>query len=71
MNLQELSESYAHSSRLCRERAAELNRQVQDPGISETERLLMRRRICILLGMARETGGISRYLHTYYQGGTQ
>lgn len=65
MTLQELAASYAESSALCRKRAAELNEAVSDPELSEMERMLLRRRICVLLGMARETGGVSKYLATY------
>ena len=67
MKLQELAKSYQQSSISCRQRIAELAAQVSDPEISETQRMLLRRRICILTGMARETRAISKYLATYYQ----
>ena len=67
MTLQELSREYRDSAQLCKQRAAELAAQLDDPGLSETQRLLLRRRICILTAMARDTMGVSSYLHTYYR----
>ena len=67
MTLEELAESYQESSALCRGRADELELQVKDPTLTETQRLLLRRRICILTGMARETSGIARHLRTYHR----
>lgn len=66
MTLQQLSEEYRVSADLCRQRVAELNRQLRDEELSETEKLLLRRRICILSGMVRETASTANYLRTYY-----
>ena len=65
MTLSELAESYQDSSTLCRRRAEALEKQIGDPACSETQRLELRRRVCILYGMARETSAIARHLRTY------
>ena len=66
MSMEELAEEYRHSAALCRERVRELRAQLETAPASETERLLLRRRISILVTMAADTAAIAGYLKHYY-----
>ncbi|MCC8078084.1 MAG: hypothetical protein LUC21_03165 [Oscillospiraceae bacterium] len=66
MSMEELSESYRESATLCRVRAAELRERLRTELMGETERMLLRRRINLLVEMAAETASTARYLRDYY-----
>ena len=67
MELKQLGEDYRISARRCFERAAELRRQLlTERGRSEMETVQLRRRINILIDMARDTAAVGRYLRDYY-----
>lgn len=68
MKLSELAAEYKVSAERCRERVKELEHILSTEAMGETERLLMRRRVTILTGMARETRSVSKYLENYYGG---
>ena len=66
MTLTQLSEQYRESGKKCRDRADELRITLETVPMSETERLLLRRRIYILETMARQTTATAKYLRYYY-----
>lgn len=66
MELIELSEEYYDGAQALRRRIAELKKYVETEPMCEIDRLRMRRRICILTGMMRDSMAISRYLENYY-----
>lgn len=66
MTLKEMSGEYFAGAQSCRTRIAELERQLEEQPMCEIDRLRLRRRICILRGMMRDTLAISRYLKNYY-----
>jgi len=68
MNLSELSDEYRESGEKCRVRSAELQKLLRTKEMSETERLILRRRIYIISAMARESIATSNYLRGYYGG---
>lgn len=68
MKLTELSEQYRQSAEPLRGRIAELRRRLDTEELCELERLRLRRRVCVLSTMLRETIAVSRYLENYYGG---
>lgn len=66
MTLQELSKEYRQSGELVRRRVQALEIQLSAPGMTETQRINLRRRISALSAMARDTIATSRYLARYY-----
>ena len=68
MTLTELSVQYRESGEKCRRRVEELLLELRTQPMSETERLLLRRRIYILSTMAKQTIATGRYLGRYYGG---
>ena len=67
MRLCELAKQYHNSGSLCRERARALRRTMAETPMSESDRLVLRRRCAILEDMAREAGCTARYLENYYR----
>ena len=68
MTLTQLSEQYRDSGKKCRDRADELIKTLKTAPMSETERLLLRRRIYMIETMARQTTATANYLRDYYGG---
>lgn len=68
MTLRELSEEYREGANAVRQRVKELEAALHDPELTETQRLALRQRICILTSMARDAVATARYLHNYYNG---
>ena len=66
MNLSELSVQYRESGEACKSRVLELSLALSKDGLSEMEKLLIRRRITILTAMGRDTIATSNYLSRYY-----
>lgn len=66
MRIEELAVQYRESSEKCRRRQMELKSIMLTALMSETERLLLRRRIYMLGSMAREAMATSNYLKNYY-----
>lgn len=66
MKLIELSGEYYDSAQLCRRRICELNERLKSEPMCEIDRLRMRRRVCVLTSMMRDTLAVSRYLENYY-----
>lgn len=66
MRLIELSEEYYGGAQAIRRRIAELKNSLEDETLCEIDKLRLRRRICILTGMMRDSMAISRYLKNYY-----
>ena len=64
--LQHLSEEYIQSGEICRGRAEELRLRLREERLCEMDRLRLRRRIQILMTMARECRTTGRYLARYY-----
>ena len=69
MTMEELSRQYRDSSALLRQRIAELRADLTEGTLSETEKLAMRRRIAVLIDMARDASGLAGYLGNYYEEG--
>lgn len=67
MTLQTLSEEYRASGQACKQRVRELEGKLTDPNITETQRLLLRRRMYILTTMARDAMATAGYLQNYYR----
>lgn len=67
MKLAELSAEYRSSAQLCRVRIAELRQKLADEQMCEIDRLRLRRRICILTSMMRDTLAVGGYLENYYK----
>lgn len=65
MKLRELSFEYKEAAAACRQRAKEL-RESMAQCESETEKLLLRRRIAILMQMAGDAAATAKYLYGYY-----
>ncbi len=63
-----MAEQYRDSSERCKAGLKALRERINDLSVSETERLILRRKYTILEGMARETAAISKYLANYYGG---
>ena len=71
MNMAELSEEYRDSAARCRDRARALRAWLNGEALTQTERMLLKRRINMLSEMAADAGAIAKYLRRYYgQGGT-
>jgi len=68
MTLEEMSEEYRAASEKCRQRFRELCHELRNTDMSETERMLLRRRMCLVEAMAKETMSTARYLKNYYAG---
>lgn len=66
MKIEELAVQYRESGEKCRRRQMELKSIMLTAQMSETERLLLRRRIHMLGSMAREAMATSNYLKNYY-----
>lgn len=66
MTLQELSKEYRQSGEMVRRRVRTLEARLSAPGMTETQRIELRRRLCLLRVMARDTIAMSRYLAQYY-----
>lgn len=66
MTLKELSVQYGESAEICRRRFRELQEKLANDVMSETEKLILRRRICLVESMARDAAATSRYLNNYY-----
>lgn len=67
MNLREMSAEYKEISEKCREKLKVLRARANDPDITETERLILRRNCTLVESMARETRAVSKYLENYYR----
>ncbi len=67
MDLKELAAMYRDSGEKCREHLTILEERLASQPMSNTERLKLRREICLLAGMARDTIAISNYLENYYE----
>lgn len=65
MSLESLAAEYRETGEKCRAAARELRRGEQLP-MSETECLILRRRITLVSAMARELIATSNYLAHYY-----
>lgn len=68
MNMAELSEEYRDSAAKCRDRARALRSSLREEPLSQTERMLLKRRINMLSEMAADAGAIAKYLRRYYGG---
>lgn len=68
MNMAELSEEYRDSAALCRDRARALRLWLNEEALTQTERMLLKRRINMLSEMAADAGAIAKYLRSYYGG---
>ncbi|MCI9467675.1 MAG: hypothetical protein HFG45_00025 [Oscillospiraceae bacterium] len=66
MTLQELSKEYRQSGEMVRRRVRTLETCLSVPGMTETQRIELQRRLCLLRVMARDTIAMSRYLAQYY-----
>jgi len=66
MKLSELAKEYRISGEKCRKRAKELNALIQNGSLSESEKLMLRRRLTIITAMARETIETANKLAGYY-----
>lgn len=68
MTLRELSEEYRQGANAVKQRVKELEAALHDPELTETQRLALRQRICILTSIYRDAVATARYLHNYYNG---
>lgn len=68
MNMTELAHEYRISGELCRRRVTELRQRMTEDVLSESEKLVLYRRITILSAMARDTIATSNQLARYYNG---
>ena len=66
MTLYSLGEEYQAAARALRERIRQLRKQADEAVLTETERVLLCRRISTLISMARDTASTGRYLKNYY-----
>lgn len=66
MTLRELSEEYRAGGNALKRRVRELETALLAPNLTETQRLTVRQRICILTSMSRDAIATARYLHNYY-----
>lgn len=69
MNLTELAWEYRKSGELCRGRVTELRQRMAKVPLTESEKLVLYRRITVLAAMARDTIATSNQLAKYYDGG--
>ncbi len=66
MSLYALGEEYQAAARALRERIRELRESTDESVLTETERVLLRRRLSTLITMARDASATGRYLKNYY-----
>ena len=66
MTLHALGEEYQAAARALRERIRALRESTDESVLTETERVLLRRRLSTLITMARDTAATGRYLKNYY-----
>ena len=66
MDLKELAREYRATGEMCREKALLLRRRLESGGMSDTERLRARARLCMVESMARDAIATSNYLANYY-----
>lgn len=66
MTLREMAKEYRGSGREFHARIAELKQKCGNEAMSETERILLRRRICVLETIERELRSTGKYLENYY-----
>lgn len=66
MTLRELSEEYRAGGNAIKQRVRELETALLAPDLTETQRLAIRQRICILTSMSRNAIATARYLYNYY-----
>lgn len=62
-----MAAEYRVSGEKCRDRVRELREKVKTHDMTESEKLLLRRRITMLSAMARDAVAISKYLESYYE----
>lgn len=67
MTIREMAAEYRDSALRFRGRMAELRRICAEEPMSETERIILRRRICVLDTMERELASTAKYLENYYR----
>ena len=68
MTLNELSAQYRAGGESCRVKVKELEKELAERSMSETERYKLRRKLYIAGTMMREQIAMSRYLENYYGG---
>ena len=66
MKINELAKEYRASGEACRLRAQQLTEMLVTEEMGEMEKMRLRRRICILMAMARDAIATSKYLENYY-----
>lgn len=66
MDLKTMALEYAAGGQACRKRAEELRQCLNQEALGEMEKLRLRRRVQILVTMARDSIATSRYLEHYY-----
>lgn len=66
MKIEELAVQYRESGEKCRRRHEELMQILRSEPMSETERLILRRRAYMIAAMAREAIATANYLSNYY-----
>jgi len=66
MTLHALGEEYQAAARALRERIREIEDGVDESVLTETERVLLRRRLSTLISMARDASATGKYLRNYY-----
>lgn len=67
MELTELGREYRATGELCREKAAQLRRELETEELGEMERLRARCRLCMVESMARDAIATGNYLANYYE----
>lgn len=66
MKVKQLAKEYRESGEACRLRAEKLMETLKSEKLGEMEKMRLRRRICILMAMARDAISTSKYLENYY-----
>ena len=66
MSLFTLGEEYQAAARALRQRIREIQESADEDLLTETERVLLRRRLSTLITMARDASATGRYLKNYY-----
>ena len=66
MELKQLGREYMRSARLCRDRAAQLRRELDSARHSQSDYITLRRRMTMLEEMGRQAAATGRYLLNYY-----
>jgi hypothetical protein len=67
MELKKMAAVYRESGEKCHRRLSELEVMLASRPMCNTERLRLRREICLLACMARDAIAISNYLENYYE----